>query len=279
MKILKFKIKDKFDFSLNAIILVFALCNIFPLYWAFSSSFKISHQVNKIPPDWFPVTPTLRNYIQLFSSSSALRWAFNSFLIASVTTLLVVLVSALASYAFSKMEFPGKRVLFYIFISTLMIPKEVYIIPLFKINQYFNLINTYTGMILPNVALPFGVFLLKQYFDTISASIRESGKIDGASEWRIFFVIMLPICKAAMGALTILMFVQVWNEYLWQVVMTSKDAMKTLQIGIASMQTDNDPNYGLKMAGACVAAIPMLVIFIAFQKYFTSGVTLGAVKE
>lgn len=271
--------RDLFDWTSNIVVLFFAIVNLFPLYWLATSSFKNNTDVLKMPPDWWPKNPTLDNYIEVFRSQPAIRWAFNSIFIALATTLLVVAASSLAAYAFAKLDFVGKNFLFVIFIASLMIPKEIMIVPLFKIIQGFNWMNSYNAMIWPNVATAFGVFMLKGFFDTIPDSLRESGKIDGASEMRIFIQIMLPIVQPAIGALFILNFVQVWNDYLWQLVVVNKKEMKTLMVGVSSLMQDLNPNFAYKMAGATVAAIPMIIVFLAFQKYFTRGITMGAVKE
>lgn len=274
----KAKKREKIDIIFNLIVLFFAILSLFPLYWLVTSSFKNSSDVVKMPPDWFPKTFTLSNYVDVFNNQPAFKWAYNSLFVSIVSTLALIVVSALAAYAFSKLKFKGQNILFVIFISSLMIPKEVMIVPLFRIIQDFGMVNTLSGMIFPNIATAFGVFLLKGFFDTIPDSLREAAKIDGASELRIFYKIMLPLAKPGIGALFILNFVQVWNDYLWQLVVGQEKGSKTLMVGIATLMQDLNPNFAYKMAGATVAAIPMLLIFIFFQKYFTKGITLGADK-
>lgn len=271
--------KDLFDPISNVLILVLTLVNVFPLVWLLASSFKSTIEINALPPQLFPTNPTLINFDKLFAQNDALLWLLNSFAISFITMLATVIIGSMAAYAFAKLHFRGAKIMFIIFISALMIPKEVYIIPLFKVMGNFGLRNTYTGIILPCVALPFGCFLLKQSFSSVHDSLRESAFIDGASEPVIFLRVMLPLCKPGIAALSIITFVQIWNDYLWQMVMVSRDEMQTLQIGIARLQLENTPDYGLKVAGATVAAIPMLIIFVAFQKFFTRGIALGAVKE
>ena len=151
--------------------------------------------------------------------------------------------------------------------------------PLFKIVLALEWSDTYWGTIFPNAATCFGVFMLKGFFDSVPDSLRESGKLDGASEFTIFLRLIMPIVKPGIGALFILNFVQVWTNYLWQMLMARSKKMMTLQVGIASLMQDINPNFAYKMAGACIAALPMLLIFIFFQKYFTKGITIGAVKE
>lgn len=133
-------------------------------------------------------------------------------------------------------------------------------------------------MILPIVALPFGTFLLKSFFESIPNEVRESGKIDGAGEWRIFITLILPMATAGLGALFILMFVRCWNDYLWQLLMAKTDGMKTLMVGIASLMEDNRPDMARKLTGSAISAIPMIIVFLSFQKYFARGIAIGAVK-
>jgi multiple sugar transport system permease protein len=273
------KKKEKIDVILNSLVIFFAVLNLFPLYWLFTSSLKNSSDVVKMPPDWFPKTITFSNYVDVFNNQPAFRWAFNSIFVSLVSTIALIVVSCLAAYAFSKLKFKGKNVIFIIFISSLMVPKEVMIVPLFRIIQDLGMVNSLNGMIWPNVATAFGVFMLKGFFDSIPDSLRESAKIDGAREFTVFYRIMLPMVKPGIGALFILNFVQVWNDYLWQLVVGQDENSKTLMVGIATLMQDLNPNFAYKMAGATVAAVPMLLIFIFFQKYFTSGISIGAVKE
>ncbi|MEH6994755.1 carbohydrate ABC transporter permease [Neobacillus drentensis] len=273
------KKKEKIDVILNSLVIFFAVLNLFPLYWLFTSSLKNSSDVVKMPPDWFPKTITFSNYVDVFNNQPAFRWAFNSIFVSLVSTIALIIVSCLAAYAFSKLKFKGKNVIFIIFISSLMVPKEVMIVPLFRIIQDLGMVNSLNGMIWPNVATAFGVFMLKGFFDSIPDSLRESARIDGASEFTVFYRIMVPMVKPGIGALFILNFVQVWNDYLWQLVVGQDENSKTLMVGIATLMQDLNPNFAYKMAGATVAAVPMLLIFIFFQKYFTSGISIGAVKE
>ncbi len=269
---------EKPDLILNIIILLGAVLNLFPLYWLITSSFKTSAAIYKMPPDWFPTTFNIGNYRDLFVGQPAFRWAFNSILVSTVSTVLVIVFSSLAAYSFSKLQFKGKNALYMVFICSLMLPKEIFIVPLFKIVQALEWSDTYMGMIAPTVASCFGVFLLKGFFDPVPDSIRESGKIDGASELTIFTKLVLPIVKPGLGALFILNFVNVWNDYLWQMLMARTKNMRTLMVGTASLMQEINPNFAYKMAGATVACVPMLVVFLLFQRYFTAGITVGAEK-
>lgn len=266
------------DLIVNILVILGALLNLFPLYWLVTSAFKTSAAIFKMPPEWFPSSFNLNNFRDLFVGQPALRWAFNSFFIAIVSTLLVIVFSSMAAYAISKLQFKGKNALFLVFICSLMLPKEIFIVPLFRVIQLFNWSNTYMGMIAPTVASCFGVFLLKSFFDGVPDAIREAGKIDGASELRIFTTLVMPIVKPGLGALFILNFVNVWNDYLWQMLMARTENMKTLMVGTAGLMQEINPNFAYKMAGATVACLPMLIVFLAFQSYFTSGITIGAEK-
>ena len=271
--------KEPVDIIANIVIIFFALLNLFPLYWLFSSSLKNSSDVLKMPPDWLPQNITLSNYVDVFKNQPALRWVFNSIFVSFTTTILVIIISSMAAYAFSKLKFKGKNIIYILFISSLMVPKEVMIVPLFRITQNLHLVNKLSGMIWPNVATAFGVFMLKGFFDTIPDSLREAAIIDGANEFQIFQRVMMPIVKPGVGALFILNFVQVWNDYLWQLVVGQDKNVKTLMVGVSTLMQDLNPNFAYKMAGATVAAIPMLIIFIFFQGYFTRGISIGGVKE
>lgn len=270
---------DKLDLVVNIVVFLMAIINLFPFYYLLTNSVKNSAAIFKMPPDWWPKTFAYQNYVDLFKGQPAFRWAMNSFLVSLVTTLLVVGCSALAAYGVSKLNFAGRHAIYLIFIGALMIPKEIFIVPLFQIITTFHLTDTYAGMILPNVASTFGVFLLKGFFDTVPDAIRESGKLDGANEFTVFTKLVMPIVKPGIGALFILNFVNIWNDYLWQMLIARSKEMMTLMVGTASIMQEISPNYGYKMAGAAVASIPMLIIFICFQRYFTSGITMGAVKE
>lgn len=267
------------DRILLGIVTFFAVLNLFPLYWLISNTLKQSWEISKMPPDWFPKTIHFDHYIELFQSTNAAIWTVNSMVVALGGTMLVVLISSLAAYSFSKLPFSGKKVLYPCFIGTLMIPKESYLVPLFSMMSKWNMLNTYSSMILPTLALPFGVFLLKSFFDGIPDAIRESARIDGAHELTIYFRIMLPMASAGIGALFILMFVRFWNDYLWQLLMGQQDVKKTLMVGVASLMEDQRPDVGRRLTGAAIAALPMIIVFLIFQKSFSRGITVGAIKE
>jgi ABC-type sugar transport system, permease component len=276
MKTLK---KDRFLYNLSIVIVVIlALVNLFPLYWMISSSFKNAVAARVMPPQWFPLSPTVENYVELFKSTNALRWTVNSIAISIITTLLVCIVSSMAGYAFGKREFPLKNLIFWSLMTAMMIPYQVLLIPLFKLMINLKFVDTFAGIILPAVAFPFGIFLIRQFMQTIPSELLNAADIDGCSEIQKFTRVMLPVCKPGVGALAIFTFVSSWNDYLWQLIVIKTDLMKTLPLGVAGLQAMKVPNIAYLMAAATVASIPMVIIFIAFQKYFTKGITMGAVK-
>lgn len=280
MKLLKrLKRYEKSDLISNIIVLILAICSLLPLFWLITNSFKTSAEIYKMPPDWIPKNFYYGNYIELFNNQPALRWGFNSIVVSMGTTALTVIFSALAAYAFAKLKFKGSKVIYYIFVASLMIPKETFIVPLFKIVVAFNWVDTYKALIIPNLAACFGVFMLKSFFESIPDSLREAARLEGANELTIFWKLMMPMAKPGIGALFILNFVTIWNDYLWQMLMARSKEMNTLTVGVASLMQEINPNLGLKVAGAAAAAIPMIIVFLMFQKYFTRGIALGGVKE
>lgn len=261
------------------ILIFFAIFFIFPFYWILSGSFKLQEVAISIPPEWFPVSPTLANYKELLVPLTK-TWFFNSVFISTITTILVCVTSSLAGYALAKKQFPGVNALFILFVAAMALPKQVILIPLLKFISELGWIDTYKALILPAVGWPFGVFLMKQFSHSVPNELLESAKIDGCNEFRTFTNIVLPIVKPGIGALAIFTFISSWNDYFSQLIFTNSEVMKTLPLGVASMaqRAEFSLNYGLLMAGAALASLPMILVFLMFQSYFTQGVTMGAVK-
>jgi len=271
--------KSKFDFTANLLIIIFCAASLFPLYWLLTGSFKYSQDIIRIPPDWIPSRVTLDNYINIFAKHPALRWIGNSLFVSGITTLGVILVSAATGYAVSKIRFRGKKLIFTLVIACLVMPKEIYLLPLYQQMVSYRWIGSMLGFIIPDIASPFGVYLMTNYYDTIPDEIYESASIDGSGHFRFFTDFALPLSKPGIAALGILTFIRTWNSYLWQFVMKTNENTYTLPVGIASLFDNPDiVDYGLKFAGASITAIPLLLIFMLFQKFFVSGITSGSVK-
>lgn len=259
------------------ILCLFTVIFIFPFYWIITGAFKDQGAAISIPPQWFPTDATLANWASLAKQPLA-RWTFNSFFIAISTTFLVCLTSALAGYVLAKKRFPGRQIVFWLLIIAMALPKQVIMVPLFNILTSLDWIDSYKSLILPAVGWPFGIFLMKQFSETIPGELIEASKIDGCSELGIFKNIVIPIVKPGIGALAIFTFISSWNDYFMQLILIRSKDMQTLPLGVATMQLEFATDYGLMMAGAALASIPMIVIFIIFQKSFTQGITIGAVK-
>jgi multiple sugar transport system permease protein len=261
----------------NALLVLLAAFFFFPFYWIVTGAFKIQNVAIQVPPEWFPLHPTMQNFADL-SKSPVLRWTFNSFAIALGTTFLVCVAASMGGYALAKKRFPGRDIIFGLFIAAMSLPKQVIMIPLFTMLANWKWINTYQALILPAAAWPFGIFLMRQFSQTLPSELLEAAKIDGCGEARMFVKIALPIIKPGIGALAIFTFIGAWNDYFSQLILTRSTEMQTLPLGISALQAEFTTNYGMLMAGAAIASVPMIIIFIAFQKYFTQGITMGAVK-
>jgi multiple sugar transport system permease protein len=272
----------KFKFSLRGtifmtIIIILTIIFMFPFYWIITGAFKPQNVTVQIPPQWFPINPTFSNFTELAKNPLAM-WTFNSFFIAFATMVVVCLTATMAGYALAKKRFPGRNIIFWTLIVAMALPKQVVMIPLFTILSKFGWINSYAGLILPAAAWPFGVFLMKQFSQGVPGELLEAAKIDGCNELRIFWNIVIPLVKPGVGALAIFTFISSWNDYFMQLIVIRSSNKFTLPLGVALMQQEFTTNYGAIMAGAALASLPMIIVFICFQNYFTQGITMGAVK-
>lgn len=251
---------------------------IFPFYWIMTGAFKSQADAIKIPPQWWPEAPTLENFRKLLVQNPAGSWMMNSILIALITMLLVCVTSALAGYVLAKKRFYGQALLFSVFIGAMALPKQVILVPLVRIISFMGIHDTLAAVILPLIGWPFGVFLMKQFSENIPTELLESAKIDGCNELKTFTSIAFPIVKPGFAALAIFTFINTWNYYFMQLVMLSSREKLTISLGVATLQAEMATNYGLIMAGAALAAVPIVTVFLVFQKFFTQGITMGAVK-
>ena len=259
------------------ILIMLAIFFLFPLYWIVTGSFKSAIDINAKVPVWFPMNPTMGNYDKLFAKPAFL-WLFNIVFISAMAMILTCITAALAGYALGKKRFYGRTILFTIIICAMALPKQVIVIPLAQEMKLLHMSDTLWAVILPTVGWPFGVFLMKQFSETIPNEILEAARVDGAGELKTFFSVVFPMIKPGIGALDIFTFVNTWNDYFLQLVMLTSEEKWTLPLAIANMQGEMSSDFGLIMAGAALASIPIIVVFIAFQKYFTQGIAMGAVK-
>ena len=259
------------------ILIVMALLFIFPLYWIITGSFKTQQDVIATVPQFFPTTVTADNYARLFQRPAFL-WLWNTVLICALSMLFTCVTASMGGYALAKKKFVGRTVIFSVFICAMALPKQVILIPLIQEMAALKIHDTLWAVVLPTVGWPFGVFLMKQFSETIPESLLEAARIDGAGETRTFLEIVLPIIKPGIGALAIFTFITAWNDYFLQLIMLNDTRVLTISLGIAKLQSELSNDFGLIMAGAALGSVPIIIIFILFQNFFTRGITMGAVK-
>jgi multiple sugar transport system permease protein len=259
------------------LLIIWAILSLMPLYWMITISFMNVVTLLRMPPKLIPDPFTVMNYLRLIGGSLVIRWEFNSSIIAVTNTMISIFVSSFYGYIFAKKEFPGKRFLFWILICTMMVPFHVVAIPIFLMFRDFHMINTYWGLIIPGIFSAYGVFLMRQVIKTLPTELIEAAKMDGCSEFQIYTKIILPLSKPGLAVLGIFTFVGNWNDFFWPLVLLNDSKLYTLPVGLPTLQSQWT-DYGLLMAGATLAALPTIVIFILFQKYFLQGITVGAIK-
>ena len=291
------------------VISILAILFTFPLYWIITGSFKTNAAINSTTPIWWPQEWTLANYQKLFSRQTAplfqftipfsslftgnsdlklvvsgpsvpaaIRWLINTVVMAVLSMILTCITAAMAGYALAKKRFVGRQFLFTMIVCAMALPKQVILIPLLREMSNLNLYNTIWAVVFPIVGWPFGVFLMKQFSEGVPSEMIEAASIDGASEAKTFVRIIVPMIKPGIGALAIFTFINSWNDYFMQLIMLSSTSNLTISLGIAKLQAENATDFGLIMAGAALAAVPIIIVFLIFQKYFTKGIAMGAVK-
>ncbi len=264
-----------------ALLIFIALLIILPLLWMLSTSFKPKSQWFSQTIDWIPRTFTLENYQRLLNNPSTpiVRWFLNSLLVATATTALVLTVDALAAYAYARMEFRGRNLLFGLLLATLFMPGIMFLIPNFLTVYKLGLLNNYGGVILPALAGVFGVFFLRQFFDSIPKELEEAAEIDGANKFQTFYKIVLPLSKPALATLGILTFLASWNDFLWPLLILRDRSLQTLPPGLRTLQGAYTSEYGLMMAGAVIVAAPVLIIYLALQRFIVQSVASTGLKS
>jgi multiple sugar transport system permease protein len=225
------------------------------------------------------VDNSLSSFTYLFQRTNIWKWLFNSFYIAVIVTFGIILIDSMAGYVLAKKRFPGRNLIFWIIVSTMMIPGQVTLVPMFIMINEYGLYDTHWALILPDLSMVFGVFLMRQFLLSIPSELLEAARMDGASEWRTYWSIVLPLAKPALATLGIFTFMNVWNSFLWPIIVLSDADLYTLPVGLKTLQDQNLASFKLLMSGAAVAAVPMIIVFMMFQRYFVKGLTLGGVKE
>lgn len=264
---------------LNVALLTGLAASTGPLVWMVVSSVKPEGEIRRFPPTLIPDQVTWSNYTELFASLSFPRYFLNSVVVALVVTVGSVLFSAMVGYALAKLDFPGRRTLFALVMGTLMVPGMVTFVPLFVLVANLDLINTYAALILPFLAAPFGVFLMRQFMLDVPDELLDAARVDGAGEFRTFFRIVLPQAKPALATLGILTFLGSWNNFLWPLVAVQSADKYTLPVALALYSTgQNTVQYGLLVAGATVIVLPILIVFLALQRHIVQGISTTGLK-
>ena len=251
---------------------------IFPFVWMLLTSFKDYYEIIDITASFFPKVPTLANYKKVFDTAMFGRWFLNSVFVASLETTSVCFLSALTGYTLAKFHFRGRNVIFIMILSTLMIPTEMLVIPWYLMASKIGLIDTYWGIWFPSIVTGFGVFLMRQFMQGIPDDLIDAARIDGLSEFGIFFRIALPLVKSAVAALGIFTFIGNWGAFLWPLIIVESTEMRTLPLGLAFFSGESGVQWDMIMTGASIATIPVLIIFILFQKHIIKGVALAGLK-
>lgn len=255
------------------------LAMVMPFVWMILGSFKSDAEIRRDPTGFLPQNPTLENFETLFVRLDFATFFMNSVIVAVFVTLGNIVFCSMIGYALAKLQFRGKKLLFGLVIGTLMVPGVVTFVPLFVLTANLGLVNSYPGLILPFLISPLGVFLMRQFMLSLPDELIEAARIDGASEWRIFLRVIMPMCGPAVATLTILTFLASWNNFLWPLVVATKEDMYTLPVALALYSvTQNAARYGLMMAGAVVVVVPILLVFVFLQRYFVQGIALTGIK-
>ena len=285
---------SRWNYLSYAVIIIIGILFTFPLYWIITGAFKTGREINATVPVWIPSQWILDNFARLMGKRAAplftifgldgptvpaaIRWLLNTVFMSVASMLLTCITSAMAGYVLAKKRFVGRTLIFTLVVCAMALPKQVILIPLLREMSALGLYDSLWAAIFPIVGWPFGVFLVKQFAEGIPTEMVETCRIDGASEWRTFTDVMFPMIKPGVGACAIFTFINSWNDYFMQLIMLTSNKNLTISLGIATMQGESSTDYGLLMAGAALASLPIIIVFLIFQKYFTKGITMGAVK-
>jgi multiple sugar transport system permease protein len=264
--------------AIHAALIVAAFLTLVPLLWMISASLMPSGEANQFPPPLTPSRPTFAHYLDLFTRLDLGRNFLNSLLVTAVTTLISLLLNAMAGYAFAKLRFQGRDAIFQALLGALVIPTQVGMLPLFLMLQRMGLVNTMAGVMVPYLCSVFGIFMVRQYALSIPDDLLDAARIDGASERQIFFRVVLPLLKPILAVQAAYNFLATWNDFLWPLIVLSDAKRFTLPVAIASLVGEHVQDTELMMAGAVLTILPVILVFLALQKFYVEGVTMGSTK-
>jgi multiple sugar transport system permease protein len=264
--------------AVYATVIVITAVMLMPFAWMLSASLKLSRDVFVFPIEWIPSQPQWQNYVDIWTKIPLGLFIYNTSKLTIIVTLLQLLTSSFAAYAFAKLDFPYKNTLFLGYIATIAMPWQVYMVPQFLLMREFGLNNTHLALICLQAFTAFGVFLMRQFYMSIPTELCEAARIDGMNEYQIWARIMLPLSKPALSTLTIFTFVTTWNDFLGPMIYLTKTELKTIQIGLRMFISQYSAEYGLIMAASVVALIPVLIVFLSLQRFFVEGVASSGLK-
>ncbi len=263
----------------HVVIYILAFITLAPFIWMILTSVKDMGEIFVYPPKFLPSEFHFENYKKAFEAAPFGRYYFNSIFVAVAVTLGQLVTCSMAAFAFARLRFPGRNVLFYLFLATMMIPYNVTMIPSFLVLYWLGWIDTYYALIVPGLASAFGTFLLRQFFITIPKELEEAAYIDGAGRMQVLWKIIVPLAKPALATLAIFTFMGVFNDFIWALIVLNSEDMRTVQLGLAIFRDRYLTQWDLLMAGSVTAVLPILVVFFFAQKYFIKGITLSGLKE
>ena len=259
-------------------LIITGLITIAPFIWMLSASFMADGHANVYPPRFFPDEITLMQYENLFSRLNVARNLFNSLFLSVIVTLISLILNSMAGFAFAKYHFKGKDKLFSLLLSSMIIPSQVTMLPLFLMLKYLGFINTYMAIVIPGLANIFGIFLIRQYAVSIPDSLLEAARMDGATDFQIYRIVVLPLIKPILVTLALFTFMGTWNDFLWPLIALTDNSMYTLPVALANLMGEHTKDPELMMAGSVVTIIPILLVFLALQKSYIKGIMMGSVK-
>ncbi len=271
---------DRVTFFLHVFLLLAGLLISSPIWIAIFASFKLPADITNYPPTLLPEVWTLENYVTAWSSQPLLQYFMNSVIQTGIIVLFQVIFSILAAYAFAVLDFPGRNLMFYLILASLMVPFQLIFIPNFMMVSSWGLANTYAGLTIPFLASAFGVFMLRQFFLTIPRDFYDAAKVDGATSWGYLWSVVVPLSKGSISAFATFSFLGAWSQYLWPLIITSDTSMRTIQIGIRFFLFDQErgADWGAIMAGAVIALLPTLLIFLVAQRQLVKGIATTGLK-
>ncbi|GGH84412.1 multiple sugar transport system permease protein [Pullulanibacillus pueri] len=262
----------------NLLPFIIAIIFIFPIIWMLFVSLKPQGLGISNPLKWFLPPYTFTNYVHIIADFQVLRWLLNSLFVGIVTTIITLIVTSLAAFAISKINFQYKKFIFIFFLIGLMVPGEATLIPLYQIAQSMHILDSYIGLIVPGIASPLGVIVLKSFFDSVPKEVIESARMDGCSLFRIYYSIVLPLAKPALASIAIFTFIGSWNNFLWPYMITFSDHLYTLPVGIPVFNSNYSQDYILPMTVNAVSSIPLIIAFFFFEKQIVKGISFSGIK-